>query len=77
MKKREAVDKENIDIKRILLKGSQSRKTIIRNKFMDNKRKLGMFIIFCGALNLYPLYTCNLNLIFHHYYMNKIFEGSL
>ena len=58
MKHRETIDKENIDIRRVLSKKALPWQKKLKNKVMDNQKKIIMFFSFCALLNMYPVYTC-------------------
>jgi hypothetical protein len=59
MKHRDIIFKENIDIKRVLSRGSMPYYTKIKQKVLENKKKISMFIGMMFILNLHPVYNCN------------------
>lgn len=59
MKHRESIFKENIDIKRVLQKGSVPFTKSVKDKYLNNKKKITLFLVFCGVLNIHPVYTSN------------------
>jgi len=58
MKHRESIWKENIDIKRVLERGSVPFQKAWYERLKSNKNKIGLFFALCGGLSLQTAYTC-------------------
>ena len=58
MKHRESIFKENIDISRVLRRGSVPIRTKLVEKFKANEKKIYLFFGLCAILNLEPFTYC-------------------